>query len=760
MPEFDGTIQTKIAALRAIMAASQSTVPYEICKIDWPSPTGAIYYATTQVDEVASVAPPVSPIETRLLADSLPDSFLPVQIGEEIGDEEVDLKFWDGRIHDEDGALSGDGAFSDLMLLHGEGVKVELFYWFPQVELLLPVWHGHLRNEENAERYFLPVKAVQGFRSNEGTLPSRAHYTYCNAVFGGLLDTQAAINEHGCPYNLHISGIIGTNDPDTGEPWTYCNRRGTQSCTDRGVDPLYHLSHNTIQITVANGQTKGPTLYSTTEGNQTNLKDPVAVVMGQHRVWGVLIAFRRDLNNNHPEDGWFAGIYEMSEGPIVGFSSWAIILNDRRFTDPSHYRYRLGTFGQTAVDPVMTTHSFSHTALIKHHSGWIDPSTVNESDAAATAIVTGLSNIRVYSDEDTYSEIYTTNPAWQLARMLCDKIWGFGLDYDRLNIQSFIDAAAWCDEYVRFTDTTADYWDHQRSTSNVELRGKKVQQQIEDLCRSHRLSRPFLFDGKIHIVPLRKLTDEELEAAPVFTTTGENRNICVEQRDGAEVPTLRVSRHSDLDLPNRIECTFNNVVDDWKETALRPVEDVTLQLRAGRVLGDNARKINTKKFNLLGVTGEAEAWKVTWSLLDLGEFDEGGLMNNCTVQMTIWYLDALDLHPWKVVKIEDDWLNMKYGFEYFRVMKIERQEDLLVELELQAYAQDYYEYFEVLLSDIVDDEYPLPPGVPPGPIPSSPSPPPDDPPGPEPDPCRLRIDSVGYLDGVLGVRIERCIETV
>jgi hypothetical protein len=44
-----------------------------------------------------------------------------------IGDEEVELAFWDA-----------DGVISDLLVDNGEGCKVELFYWFPQVELLLP----------------------------------------------------------------------------------------------------------------------------------------------------------------------------------------------------------------------------------------------------------------------------------------------------------------------------------------------------------------------------------------------------------------------------------------------------------------------------------------------------------------------------------------------------------------------------------------------------------------------------------------------
>ena len=27
------------------------------------------------------------------------------------------------------------------------------------------------------------------------------------------------------------------------QPWTFCDRRGTESCTARGVNPLRHLSH-------------------------------------------------------------------------------------------------------------------------------------------------------------------------------------------------------------------------------------------------------------------------------------------------------------------------------------------------------------------------------------------------------------------------------------------------------------------------------------------------------------------------------------
>lgn len=730
MPEFDLTTQTKIENLRALIPNGVEV--YELVKVIWPDPTDPIWYSTSIPSEITAALPvEVAPLQVRLMAASTPDWFLPVKVGDEIGDEEVGLKFWDGP----DDAGENDGAFGDLLFTHGEGVRVELYYWFPQEELLLLSWHGHLRNEEEADFYTLPVKAVQGFRASEALLPSGGHYEHCNAVFGGLLTTQAEIDENGCPYNKHIGGSVG-NFQTGSTPWSFCNRRTTQSCTDRGINPLFHLSHNTIQTVIANGQTKGPTLYSTTFGNQTNLPDPVCVVMGTRRVAGELIAWRRDLNTNHPDKGFFQTLNELCRGPISYITGHWIEIAGVRYNYAFGYSYRLGAFGQTANFNI-TTHGFSNIANFRQTSDQLDPSTISPSDVKSSAIVAGLSNIRVYTDDDTYFETYTTNRAWQIARMLCDKIWGYGLDYSRLHIPSWIEAAQWCDEYVRFTDPNGDIYDHQRSSSNVELRGKKVQQQIEDMCRAGRLSRPFIFDGKIHIVPLRKLTEEELDACPVFTDEGNAPNIVWD--DGAEQSTLRASRISSVDLPNRIECTFDNVADDWKETPLRPTEDLDAQFRAGRAEGSTTRKPDPKKFNLMGVTDEPQAMKVQQALLDLGEFDEGGLMNNCSLTFTIWYLDSLVLHPAKVIKVENARLQARYEFDYFRVMSMERQSDLKVELTVQAYSPEYMETFEVLLSDLVEpppDDEPLPPDWPFDPYPPLP-------------PVDLPYPIISFGDGIL-----------
>jgi len=241
---------------------------------------------------------------------------------------------------------------------------------------------------------------------------------------------------------------------------------------------------------------------------------------------------------------------------------------------------------------------------------------------------------------------------------------------------------------------------------------------------------------------LRALTEDELDECPVFTDEGDDRNIIWEGEDGEEKTTLTRSRISDLDLPNRVECVFDDNEQGSLEVPVRPVEDVDAQLRAGRVVGDKSRKVNVKKYPLLGVSVEEQAVKMAWSLLDLGPFDEGGLQNNLSIKFKIWYLDSLDLHPFKVIKVTSSQLT-RYGFQYFRVMKMNRAENLIVELECQAYNETYMAAFETNFEDIIVD----PPA---GDID------PWQPPELDPPICELDFGTVTYENGILKVPIQAC----
>jgi len=54
--------------------------------------------------------------------------------------------------------------------------------------------------------------------------------------------------------------------------------------------------------------------------------------------------------------------------------------------------------------------------------------------------------VRVYTDLTTFTTVYSANPAWCLLDFLIDKKYGLGafIDTDRVDIQSFIDGAAFC----------------------------------------------------------------------------------------------------------------------------------------------------------------------------------------------------------------------------------------------------------------------------------------------------------------------------
>jgi len=877
MPSFDASTLSKLADLRTLYLAGTSIEPFELVKINWPSPTGSIYYANRQTDEIADPPPPVSPIEVRLMVD--PGSpFLPINQSSSIGDESVDLKFWDGP----DDAGENDGAFSDLLVNNDEGAKIEFFLWFPQVELLLPVWEAHLRAEDEADRTTMPVKAAQGFRASDATTPHWAHYLQCQAVFGGTLPTQEQIDELGCNYNLHLGGLIGIVDPDTGLPFTFCLRLVVQDCIDRGVSPLRHMSDQTIVATVIGTQSSGGPTFSTSEGNATNLKDAKRVIMGRRRAYNMQPnSFIRHPVNSNPDHGFFDANYEACVGPIEGYEDIVIEVGGQSQSAVGiHLSTNRGNLGQVALRNEITTHGFSGTALIGYNFGWINPANVDQNDAKVNAIVRGLRDVRVYSDiaagagligryytnpdftslfgtrvdneidfpqttvppfagmilddfsvvwsgfitipdsddytfylsvddegslaidgdeiitapsvgdytsapvtlaagtypievrliagppvsfnpwrcvlewevltglslarevvpesalshvavENSYIGYRTDNRAWQIARILCDKRWGIGKDYSSLNMDSWRESAAFVANYVRFTDTFGNNWDHFRGLSNVDLQEKKIQQQIEDMCLAGELSRPYLFDGKEHISPLKALTGGELADCPVFTDEGENRNIVADE-DGKS--TLKWSRKSSFELKNRVECTYDSAANNWLETTAPPVEDVDAQLAAGRVIGDGTRKINILKIALLGVDNEAHAVKMSWRLLDLGEFDEGGLQNNLRVTFTAWFMDALEIYPSKVIKVANARMNGKYGFDYFRVVSIERRGNLQVEIEAQAYNVDYMDAFETVITYV-------------------PPPPPPPPPGH----CIPTFGVVTLIEGQLEVPIEPCI---
>ena len=201
IPE-DPEQSAKLAQLRDMQRNGINPRVAELALIEWPAPDGPVYYATRiaadLLDKPELLDRLDGPIELRLRQGM----FLDVPASSGISDDKVSLDFWDG-----------DNELTRLTQTHGAGQRVEIYYYFPDVDLVVSEWWGHWQPPDEVDVDSFKGSAESGFRSSSLTLPSRAFFTGCQAVFGGLLQTQAEIDEGDCPYNRHLGGSATGSDP-------------------------------------------------------------------------------------------------------------------------------------------------------------------------------------------------------------------------------------------------------------------------------------------------------------------------------------------------------------------------------------------------------------------------------------------------------------------------------------------------------------------------------------------------------------------
>ncbi|HWQ36949.1 MAG TPA: hypothetical protein VNQ79_29225 [Blastocatellia bacterium] len=651
----------------------------ELVAVSWPQPDGTIWYCSTQADEIFSEPDtdfPVRPVEVRFSENQFLD--LPIEDG--ISDSSIELDFW-----------NGDGEIERLLFTHGEGVRVEVFYYFPDHALLVSQWHGHLGQPDESDGERFKVTAAYGFRSSMLPLPRRAFYTGCQAVFGGLLETQAEIDDGDCPYNRHLGGATGLLDAN-GQPFTSCPRHNRAACTARLGDDLSYLGFDTLIESYPNGK-----LLSTSRGNENNLKRPLRVVYGPYVVKDLdLLAFAVDRNTKHPDKGWVLCNFAVSEGVLEYLQDFKI---NNTYVGHEHQTVRTGERRQSRTFFTPNVNNYSGTALaVGRIRGNFENAT--GSDLQGEIRAGRKTSIRIYTAQEAWTEAATNNRAWVLLDAIRDKRWGHGIDPQRLVMQDWIDLAAWCDQSVTYLDAEGSAFTGLRSSFVGELTDKTAQRHIHDICLAGRFTTPFPHRGKTRIMALSKV--DQPENAPVFTTEGDDRNICVDENGK---PQLSVSRVTDKELPNRVVVTFNDRDYDNNERPLT-FEDIPQQMRAGLAFGDNSRRVVEKRISLLGVDDFGQAVRLGNLLLDLGAFDgtdgEPGLQNNLSVTFTTWFTSALTLHKYKVIRLRVPRLERLStilfgapdGCDYWRISSFKRQSDLKVEIKAQLYPKAYYEQLE------------------------------------------------------------------
>lgn len=682
MPEYDPTIQDKLDDLQALTGAERK--PAELVVVYWPSPTGIKIYASAMYTELPwwpDLADAIEtyfgdpiPITLTLIPDGTP--FIDLPRAASVSDDSINLTFSDL-----------DDEFSDLLMDYGEGIRTEVFAYWPAVDLLLSMWRGLLHQPKEMNRDQVKITATSGWRAPQMLVPKRPFATSCPFIFGALLTSQDEIDYHnGCPYNDHIGGSIGVPG------FTDCPRRVKADCVERLATEVFWPGFETREDPIPNNQTQGPNLLAKAIGNESALSDPIRAIAGERYVKALyLLAFRNETNTNHPDEGFGAALFGVSEGPNLAM--WEFRINGQ-LVGAEHLQMRLGALGQLPTDWSPDVNSYSGTA---HCWGRIQGEFDNAvaSDYSGSIRVLGATDVRAYSTPSVFVEGYTTNRAWWLLKILAEARWGYGQDYPRFDIQSFIDAATWCGEYVTLTDPNGNTFSGVRSTFNAEVTARAIQQQVKDICTAGRLGIPFEFEGKDVVVPL-KAEDLDDPTIPTFTDEGPTRNIVY---DGAKSP-LSWSVISDETMTNQWTVNFDEAANGGVDTQFI-FGDQAQQLRAGRAWGDRSKRVVNKSQSGYGINSAQEAARFGNSLLYLGPLDSGGILNPFSVKFVTWYSEAFNVQNYKLIKVTNAKLQSRMAayftarglepypdadYTYFRVMKYTRKGDLRVEIEAQQYA--------------------------------------------------------------------------
>jgi hypothetical protein len=665
----EAEILTALTSLESLRDAGTPLLYTEVVRVNWPMPDGTKDYCFTNIDLVPGfegiALAPMTP-RARIIT-SQGQRFLKLPRTASISDDKVEMELSDL-----------DEEISRLCHTHGQGIRVQVYSYYPQVDLLLEEWQGTLGAPKGANGVTLKLTVTSGFRSPNLLLPNRLPATSCMFIFGAHLDSLDEVAEHkGCPYNVHVGGSIGVGG------FTDCPRDSVSSCSARLATTRYWPGFNTVIEGIANNQTKGANLLAKAIGNEGTLSDPIRVVMGKRFLKSLrLLAYRAENNTNHPDKGFVAAQFEVCEGTVQSISEFRI---NNVFVGYEHLNIRNGQLGQAPTSFSPNINSYSGTAVAFGRVQG-DYRNVSASGLSASATCEGLNDTRVYTDTATYTETYSQKPVWNVLRMLTDKRWGYGEDVERYDIESAIDTANWHSENVSFHDPNGNVFAGTRSTSNIELTARATQQQIYDACVASRMAVPHNWMGKKRF---RALKEETIDSSiPVFASRGSGANIVL---SGGR-PAISWSYTGDDELVNQINISFDDDANHGENITV-PFGDQLQQLKAGKAWGDRTKRVISKNFPAFGITNISEAARLANLLLYLGALDSGGIRNNLRVTFTTWLSQALRIQPYQLIKLDVAELE-RFGFDYFRVMRITRQPDLKVELEVQAYPVDFYAEME------------------------------------------------------------------
>lgn len=631
---------TKLAALLARLKTGKPFVASYL-KVEWAS--GTKYYGTTAYADISPFRgikqyTGGQQIEPRIKGNP----FLAFEINGDLRTENIPIEFDDSLML----GVSAAGVIKAAFEANDGAPKTSIFFYYPQEDLNHSPWWGQLLPPQIVGRFTQKCVLTNGYKSAERFIPNGTAPRECPAQFSGTLDTLDKIATNLCgPYDRHLGGSVGLLDA-AGQPFKNCPKT-KEGCTARFGHTRYHAGLDTNVTSIQSDNHPGNLAIS--HSSQSIRNKPKAWIFGTKHIRDMDVLLWAKLPNpNDPDHAWIRVLWRVGER-VHSISNLKI--NDKFQTLNQEWAYRLGERGQAGGYPGIESETFSGTSLVYDVFGYVTPSDTPQTLNAECDVV-GYPLVAVFSDEDTFTRVFSDDRIWCTAEMYTNQTAGLTYELGTFNIADCLTASVWGRKTVTFKFTGVDgeerTFSGRRTTFDCRVEGRPAVEVIQDVCRSGRISMPFQDAGKYTIKPFAVFTQDELDNAVVFADHGADQNIFTPQ-DGSEAVVF--TRTLDDKVTNEIGLTFeesNNF--DIARTIFG--NDPDQQARASKILGDEAFSVVPKQFAAFGVRQEQEAVRLLYSLLWFGEFETGGTKNNCFQSFFVPYLWALAIERYGVFKLD------------------------------------------------------------------------------------------------------------
>ncbi|HYP07483.1 MAG TPA: hypothetical protein VER03_14720, partial [Bryobacteraceae bacterium] len=333
----------------------------------------------------------------------------------------------------------------------------------------------------------LEVRAQNRLNASKKQLPQFLMQRHCAKIRPKTASQCAQANDEDSDFYW-----CGVTDP--GKPDCHNTREGCIA-----ADNLPRFMALTFQPPKDGGKGReyvsGAQVQLYNAGNESNYGEPFPLVLGRGWVQAPVFAMYQDGNYTNLEVGLCVDNIDTGYAATVGTR---VVVNGIEmppagYDSPGGFvQLKPGNVGWWNWYTRGTRDGLTTGEVAARHGGKADPygslTTIlvtvprqvasGESKPTVNVLFSGP-KIRVYSNPSTHTRVWTDNPAWHLLYLLANSNWR----YSELDIQSFIDAAAVCDEPVPYTSQYGGTLNHARYKCNLILRQRR---QAGELIRGVR----------------------------------------------------------------------------------------------------------------------------------------------------------------------------------------------------------------------------------------------------------------------------------